>query len=443
MSARDIAWGEAMDADAQNDWEDSARAKETQREEPEGRVPVLARAHRVVPDDLYGAIPVSRWAQSLLDIALFRRLDGVSLSDVPGKLLFGRPFPSRLTHSLGVYYLTRLSRPRDRALQAAALAHDLGHGPFSHLIEPLMIERLGIDHEQRSALLLREAITHSQGQTARLLTWLDLDEVCGLITGGGNDRRGALLNGLVDYDNLDHVARFALASGLGEPGYDGRKLARGLRVTSGADTAPYVTLEDNLRGDALAWQADRTKVFQFLQSDPWNVAAHGMLRKAIDLAACDGMIDDGFFDETDVGALRLLRRSPASSALVERVLTHEPYEVIWEADALPEDDMIGVLFASWRQRLDLEERIAAESGLRANELVALYGVSRVSRPLPPFTAQAIPSGATSKSDAPPELFVRILTPAGIGQDYIRRARMAAERVLGALGANPRGWPELR
>src|SRR5579859_3405163 len=155
--AEDTAWTDAMDASIQ----DTDRRTEAPSDEiPEGaRGSLVARAHRVVADDLYGAIPVSRWAQSLLEAPPFRRLDGVSLSDVPGELLFGRSFPSRLTHSLGVYYLTRQARPRDRALQAAALAHDLGHGPFSHLSEPLMIERIGIDHEQRSAALLREAVT--------------------------------------------------------------------------------------------------------------------------------------------------------------------------------------------------------------------------------------------------------------------------------------------
>src|SRR6185437_9635630 len=117
-----------------------------------------APVRRSVADELYGPLPVARWAQALLEAPPFARLAGVSLSDVPGALLFRRPFPSRLAHSLGVYYLARQARPRDRALHAAALAHDLGHGPFSHLTEPLMIERLGIGHEQRGALLLRQAL---------------------------------------------------------------------------------------------------------------------------------------------------------------------------------------------------------------------------------------------------------------------------------------------
>jgi uncharacterized protein len=441
MTAEDTARDWDKDASAQGGVrEDGALPGATPRAEID---PTPARAHRMVADDLYGAIPVSRWAQSLLELAPFRRLNGVSLSDVPGELLLNCPFPSRLTHSLGVYYLARQSRPRDRALQAAALAHDLGHGPFSHLIEPLMIERLGMRHEERSTALLREAVTHAQGNTARLLSWLDLDEVSALITRKSVDGRGALLNGLLDYDNLDHVARFAMAAGLCETGYDGRALARGLRIAPGADGRAYVALADDLREEAVGWQANRAEVFGFLQSNALNVAAHGMLRKAIDLAARDCALDEAFFDETDVGALRRLRRCPSSRPLVERALAREPYAVIWEADAPTERSEIGAVFAGWRQRLALEDRIAAESGLPAREVVVVYMVSRVARALPsPLSQAATSNGATASAHTPGQE-MRLLAPAGAGRDYLRRARMAAERALGELGATPRGWPELR
>ena len=111
---------------------------------------------RIYSDMLYGEVRVAAWAERLLQTRPFQRLAHISLSDVPGELLFERPFPSRLEHTRGVYFLARLARPRDRTLQAAALAHDLGHGPFSHLTEPLMREWHGEDHEQRAARLLEE-----------------------------------------------------------------------------------------------------------------------------------------------------------------------------------------------------------------------------------------------------------------------------------------------
>src|SRR5262249_24776168 len=198
------------------------------RGEPSGSSKGTARA-LVVDDPLEGEVRVAGWATALLATPPFQRLASVSLSDVPGELLFGRPFPSRLDHALGVYGLARLARPRDRALQAAALAHDLGHGPLSHLSEPLMRERLGMDHEQRSALTLDEVRAALPTEVRqRLLGWLDWAEVADLVLGEG---RGALLNGLLDFDNADNVARFLLASGIGVPSYNPRSLVIGLRLT--------------------------------------------------------------------------------------------------------------------------------------------------------------------------------------------------------------------
>lgn len=426
----------AVDADlVESGWSETAR--------PPALEPAVARAHRIVADDLYGAIPVSRWAQSLLDHPIFRRLDAVSLSDVPGSILFGRPFPSRLAHSLGVYYLARQARPRDRALQVAALAHDLGHGPFSHLIEPLMIERLGIDHETRSARLLRSMMATVRGPAARLLAWLDIGEVTELIMGAGSDQRGALLNGSLDYDNLDNVARFAVAGHLHIPTYDAKSLARALRIERGHDGAACLVLSDEALGDAIAWQSERAAVYRFLQTDDWNIAAHGMLRKAIDLLARAGALSDSFFEETDEGALRILRAHPATRALTEHVLAHDPYGVIWEGSAPPKGERVGRVFARWTERLSLEGRIAAESGLRPEDVVTTHLTSQEMRDLPPTVSRVAGGVALAPRRAPSEQRVMLLTPAGIGRDYVRRARMAAERAFGELGATTRGWPELR
>jgi hypothetical protein len=387
------------------------------------------RAHRLVADELYGVIPVSRWANALIDLSPFCRLDGVSLSDVPGEILFGDHFPSRLKHSLGVYYLARQARPRDRALQAAALAHDLGHGPFSHLSEPLMIERLGIDHEERSAALFRDTIASARGTTARLLAWLDVEEVSALITGSEADGRGALLNGSLDYDNLDNVSRFAFAAGLAEPGYDERALARALRVAPGS---ALVTLADEAQPAASAWQSDRATVYRFLQTDAWNISAHALLRKAIDLAATERQLDERFFDLTDDEALDLLGGVPVARPLVERVLAQNPYLVIWESVVAPENPWVPATFSTVAGRLTFEARVATEAGLRPSEIVAMYVISRVARTLPPLASQA--GGiAVQTAKKPVERFVRLLAPVGLGRDYVRRARMAVERAVNELG----------
>jgi hypothetical protein len=418
------------------------------------------------PDPLYGTVRVAAWASALLATSPLRRLAGVSLSDVPGDLLFGRSFPSRLDHALGVYHLARHACPRDRALQAAALTHDLGHGPFSHLTEPLMRERLGADHEERSVWLLAEvraALTPSAG---RLTAWLDWDEVAQLMLGRGPGGRGALLNGLLDYDNADNVARFLLCSGLGTPGYDPVALARALRPlppkpVDGTDVpesdahagraAGDVTLSRTAPADraylqaqaedmALGWQRDRAAVYRYLHEGHHNLAAHAMLRKAVDLAAAADLLPASFFDMTDDAALRLLASAPEPGivALVRaaRAGADHVYRCVWEAEVPSLAAELPALFGRWRERLALEARLAREAGLAPHEVVLEVLASGAYRALPPLATVEHPPTLTRQPDPPPTplRMVHLFAPLSAGHDYVRRLRMAAERRLGTLGA---------
>lgn len=403
-------------------------------------------------DPLYGEIRVSGWAAALLATPPFRRLAGVSLSDVPGDILFHRAFPSRLDHALGVYHLARLARPRDRALQAAALAHDLGHGPFSHLTEPLMRERLGEDHEARSARLLAQLCDGLPGAVADQLAWLDCDAVARLILGEGDDGRGALIHGRLDYDNADNVARFLRASDLGTPSYNAEALARGLRPLP-ASLRPEVgagersCVLEEAAGQAHGWRRDRATVYGFLHGGHFNIAAHAMLRKAIDLAAATRILPADFFDLTDEQAFAVLGRGLdrgllALLALVQRVRAGERavHRCVWEAEVPPEAAAIPDILARWRERLALEARLAAEAGLAAHEVVVEALVSSAARALPP-TARATRSGALAPGSLtlqpePPAAprILHVFIAAGSPPDYTRRLRIAAERVLVPLGA---------
>jgi HD superfamily phosphohydrolase len=403
-----------------------------------------------VSDPLYGTIKVSGWAAELLATPPFLRLSGVSLSSVPGELLFGHAFPSRLDHALGVYHLTRISRPRDRALQLAALAHDLGHGPFSHLCEPLMIERLQLDHESRSISLLAQV---QAGVSPRLLdrmsTWLDWDEVAGLMRGEG---RGVLLNGGLDYDNIDNVARFKLHAGFGSPEYDPQTLARGLRLLPSCgepadafQTPSAMALLASTESEGRAWQSDRLRVYRFLHGDDGghrNLAVHAMLRKAVDLASSTDVLPAEFFDLTDSQALRVLGRSLDRGllALVHRIQDSEErwHRCIWEAETAADEPMIPVLLSQSGKRLHLEAELAAEAGLPPHEVILDALVSNAVRALPELwpSRRRTGDGELSRHQVEVMLAPRVLhlfIGEGYGGDYAHRLRLAALRRFGRAG----------
>ena len=455
----------------------------TTRPDTEASFPDASRASsqrsgrpNAIPDPLYGAIRLSAWAAAIVATPPFQRLARVSLSDAPGELLFSRPFPTRLDHTLGVYHLARAARPRDRTLQAAALFHDLGHGPFSHLTEPLMREWLGMDHEERSIALIGAVREQLSPAASRQLRWLDWNEVAAILRGKDALDRGGLLAGRLDYDNADNLARFLRASGLGAPSYHPETLARALRPLSTDSARDESDSEQSPGGhhgaarpmiaaaqpagplhrayllagaeeEARGWLADRTTVYRFLHEGHQNLAAHAMLRKAVDLAAATNILPPDFFDFGDEQALDLFARALDRGlvALVERVRSGPEalHRCVWEAEAPAAQPEIPARFARFRDRLAVEAQLAAESALAPHEVIVEALVSSGARALPPIATTPTmttghPRELVWQPEPPPSPRVlHVFVAAGVGRDYQRRARVAAERMFRPLGAVPR------
>src|SRR2546428_5547989 len=109
-------------------------------------------AAKIFRDPLYNYISVDRerdgWLLKLLDCPEVQRLRRIHQLGV-SNLTYPGADHNRLSHSLGVLHLMQQALThlksicddehvnRARApLLAAALVHDVGHGPFSHLFEP-------------------------------------------------------------------------------------------------------------------------------------------------------------------------------------------------------------------------------------------------------------------------------------------------------------------
>lgn len=304
-----------------------------------------------------------------------------------------------------------------------------------------MRERLGIDHEERSVAVLSEVRAALPPTARRLLSWLDWEEVARLITNTSPDGRGALLNGLLDYDNAEYVARFLSDGRISPPRYSPEALARGLRFVparSGATRGTVYLLPATLE-EARAWQADRATLYAFLQDGHTDVALRAMLRKTIDLAAQAHLIAESFFDLTDARALALLTNAhdPQVARIARRVTARACYECVWEAEVTPDAPALIEVFQSWRGRLGIEARLAAEAGLPSGDLVLDLVTSAARRDLPPVLSASGPLAAPAAPTPPPARVLHLLVAPGTARDYALRLSMAATRLLGPMGARPR------
>ena len=111
---------------------------------------------------LNSSIPEEQMVMELIDSSPFQRLRRIKQLG-PAYLTFHGAESSRFTHSLGVFHIARRainhlseldSRLKEHKfiLYAAALLHDLGHGPLSHTSE----EIFKIKHEAWTGKLINE-----------------------------------------------------------------------------------------------------------------------------------------------------------------------------------------------------------------------------------------------------------------------------------------------
>jgi len=188
-----------------------------------------------IKDSVHDYITLGPVAADLLDTPTVQRLRHIKqLSTV--RLVFPSANHTRLEHSLGVYHLadtalSHLDVDTERAahVRAAALLHDVGHGPYGHQTERLIQRRTGMDHDEVGWLL-----TDPDRPVCRALEehGLDPERVAAYVAGEG--ALGQLVSGELDVDRMDYLVRDAHHTGVPYGSIDHERLARQLHIEEGA-----------------------------------------------------------------------------------------------------------------------------------------------------------------------------------------------------------------
>lgn len=173
---------------------------------------------KIINDPLYGFIDIPDGL--LLDIVkhpLMQRLTRINQLGMASVVYPGARH-SRFLHSIGAFHLTShaimslqqkghfIFDSEAEAVEAAILMHDIGHGPFSHVLEHTIIS--GISHEDIS-LMMMEQINR------------DLNNQLGLAISIFKDNYPKrflhqLISSQLDMDRLDYLRRDAFFTGVSE-----------------------------------------------------------------------------------------------------------------------------------------------------------------------------------------------------------------------------------
>ena len=195
------------------------------------------RTHRmnetkIVNDPVFGFIKIPRGL--LYDIVqhpLFQRLNRINQLGLASVVYPGARH-TRFQHSLGAFHLMSeailslrqkgqfIFDSEAEAVQAAILMHDIGHGPFSHVLENTLIN--GISHEDIS-LMMMERINHDLGSQLNLAIAIFRDQYPKRFL-------HQLISSQLDMDRLDYLRRDSFFTGVTEGNIGSARIIKMLNV---------------------------------------------------------------------------------------------------------------------------------------------------------------------------------------------------------------------
>ena len=188
--------------------------------------------HKIINDPVFGFIKIKRGL--LYDIVqhpLFQRLTRINQLGLASVVYPGARH-SRFQHSLGAFYLMTeavkslsekgiyIFDSEAEAVQAAILMHDIGHGPFSHVLENTLIK--GISHEDISLLMMEQMNREMKGQLSLAIS-IFKDEY-------PNKIFHQLISSQLDMDRLDYLRRDSFYTGVTEGNIGSARIIKMLNV---------------------------------------------------------------------------------------------------------------------------------------------------------------------------------------------------------------------
>ena len=165
-----------------------------------------------IRDPVHGYVRLEGLALELADTPQMQRLRWIKQLGL-ANLVYPGANHTRFEHSLGAYHMAALLtrhlglEEEDRLLVgAAALLHDVGHGPLSHATEAALAPFLRTDHESVIELLKR-------GELREVLDGhgLRAQDIQAFINGSG---LGQIVSGEIDVDRMDYLIRDAHYTGV-------------------------------------------------------------------------------------------------------------------------------------------------------------------------------------------------------------------------------------
>ena len=332
-----------------------------------------------IKDPVHGYVYITEAEKQLIDSYPFQRLH--RLRQLAGsEFVYPGANHTRFEHSIGVMYLAGkltenqnlsqlLSDDEVQIVRMASLLHDVGHGPFSHVFEHLLVKFLNKTHEDMTRWIIQKS------ELRDIISGLGYDpDAIGKLAVGELRRRGKafldqIIQSTVDVDKLDFVVRDTYHTGA-EYGYvDIFRLIHMLDVL-GENLAVDVGALSALESFVLA----RLESFRSIYFHRVGRAAQIMLATAMEKAKDElGLVDfdspEDYLALNDYTVWTMLKECKKSRGIMDDLERRRLLKCAYDRTFHVREKMVPSIFSVDEVRDQMRNKIASEAGVEPQAIV--------------------------------------------------------------------------
>ncbi len=332
-----------------------------------------------IKDPVYGYVYINKIEKDIVDSFPIQRLH--RLRQLAGaEYVYPGANHTRFEHSIGTMYLAQrltensnlsqyLSKEEFIMIRFAALLHDVGHGPFSHVFEHLLEKFLDKTHEELTVWVIKKSELRGIIEKAGY----DANDVAKLATGSLH-RKGKMfidqiIQSAVDVDKLDFIVRDTYHTGAEYGNVDVFRLIHVLDV-----------LDDSLAVDSGALSAlesfilARIESFKSIYFHRVSRAAQIMLAMAMERAKDElGLVDfetpEEYLALNDYTVWTMLKLCEKSRRIMENLERRRLLKCAYDQTFYVKDKTISKLFSAEEIRNEMRDKIAEKADVKPRFVV--------------------------------------------------------------------------
>ena len=332
-----------------------------------------------IKDPVHGYVYISEPEKNIVDSFPMQRLH--RLRQLAGaEYVYPGANHTRFEHSIGTMYLAQqltdnsnlsqhLSREEAQMIRLAALLHDVGHGPFSHVFEHLLEKFLDKTHEEITVWIIEKSELSDTLEKAGY----EAETVAKLATGSlrckGKNFVNQIIQSAVDVDKLDFIVRDTYHTGAEYGNVDVSRIIHMLDI-----------LDDSLAVDAGALSAlesfilARIESFKSIYFHRVSRAAQIMLAMAMEKAKDDiGLVSfktpEEYLSLNDYTVWTMLKLSEKSRKIMENLERRRLLKCAYDQIFRVKDQTISKLFSTEEIRNEMRDKIAEKAGVKPQFVV--------------------------------------------------------------------------